>query len=577
MEATGLRWWLPGFKLTLAQFGDEDDGWAFRPDRFGILLEEVMTQYQERITGLNLLGYDFHALLAAGFSLPDKRLVSDTFIMSKLAQADRHTHSLDDNIELHVGPEARAAKHAMDETFAFYNLRPHSRKPEESERAWTEIARIDPESFRTYSTMDPVSAARIDGALYPIVQRDYKDAYEREMGAWWVTFEGVHKGLPVDVPYAEKLYDEMERDITVVRTQLAELGVPSPGARQKIAHKLIGEGWVPQEFNLKSGAPKFDKAVLEGLDHEVVAPLIEWSRLTKWQTAYVGAILDGSYKGRVYPSVNAMGAKTGRESAYGPPIHQLPSRHPDAPKVRRMFLPEPGDQMVSIDYMAEEDRLSVHFSHDAAMRLIFDKGLKKHRYTAAGVYGIDYDAVSEEQYARIKGYSYAAAYGAQDKKLGKMLGIPIGEVAAIRERTNSVYSGFAEYSDQLAAAGRAQYYADGAAYATTIGGRKVYADQGKYGEPQYYTLVNYVNQGSGADILKEAKNRIAAAGLSHHLMFAVHDEVLLSVPPGREGEATALEIGHIMEFTNNDSTFGTPLSIDMLTSVGELSDYWSGH
>lgn len=575
-ETTGLRYWRPDFRVRLVQFGDLDTGWIFRADRFGAAIEDTITQYEGQWTGHNFAAHDYHALTNAGFSFPDKRRVDDTLIMSKLAQANQFGHGLKENAVKHFGQAAGIGQSLLHEAFALHGLREDSRDHNESERAWSTIPYLC-EAYSVYSGLDTIISARLWEKLNPIIQKDYAEAYAREMASWFVTVSHEHRGLRVDLDYTNKLLDEMDQDIQIVRSQLAELGVPNPGARQKLAQKLLDEGWVPKEFSKKSGKPKLDKAVLEGLDNEVVAPLLEWSRLTKWRTAYVVAVLDRSHNGRVYPSINHFGAKTGRQSMFGPPIHQMPSRHPDAHKIRRMFLPEEGDAAVSIDYAAEEDRLSTHFSDDKAMREIFNKGLKKHRYTAAGVYQIPYESVTEEQYGLIKGFSYASAYGAQDPKLAKMLGIAVGEVAAIRERTSGVYAEFAEYVAKLEEMGRQQFRAEGAAYATTIGGRRVYADQGKWGEPKYYQLVNYINQGSGADILKEAQNRIAAAGLSHHLMFELHDEVLITVPKGPEGDEIAREIGQLMTFKEGDTVFGAPLTIDMPTAVGEQCDWWGTH
>lgn len=576
LEATGLRYWRPGYRITLAQFGDCDVAWSFRPDRFGVLLEDVLTKYTGQFTGHNLYGFDFHVLAACGFSLPDPRRVDDTLILSKLAEADQFGHGLDAVARRHVGKAAEIAKHVLDETFEAHGFRKTTRDPDEGERAWTEIARIGPEAFTVYSCMDVISAARAWAVLRPKVRELFEPAYQRELGAWMVTWEHEHRGIRVDLDYANKLHDEMSGQIDIVRAQLAELGLPNPGARTKLIERLKEDGWIPNEYT-RTLKPKLDKSILEGIDNELVEPLVEYHRLTKWRTAYVESVIKNQHNGRVYPNVNVMGAKTGRQSMTNPPVHQMPSRHPDAWKMRRLYLPEEGDAMVSIDYAAQEDRLSTHFSGDRAYREIFDKGLDKHTYTAAGVYQIPYDSVTTEQRSLIKGWSYAAAYGAQDKKLAKMIGVTVDEVALIRERVNSVYTGFVAYSKRLEEEGRAQYLTEGAAYALTLGGRRVYADQGKYGEPKYFQLLNYINQGTGADILKETQNRIAAAGLSKHLVFELHDEVLLTVPRGPEGDEIAREIGRLMEYREGDDTFGTPITIDMLTSVGEQEAYWSGH
>lgn len=569
-ETTGLKWWLPNFRVRLVQFGDEDTGFVMRADRFGAVIEEVLTQYEGRFTGHNFMAFDYHALTAAGFSFPNARQVDDTLLMSKITESNMYDHSLKGVSVRKFGAEAGFGQGVLHEAFAAHGLR------ENSEDAWALIP-YEAEAYSLYSGMDTILGARLWSDLDGPTHAQFHDAYMREKAAWIVTRTHEHRGMRVDLKYANELHDEMSREIDILRNQLHELGIPNPNARMKIAEMLMDEGWVPKEWSKKSGKPKLDKAVLQGMDHEAVAPLLEYSRLTKWRKAYVENIIENAHNGRVYPSVNPMGAKTGRQSMQNPPIHQMPSRHPDAWKIRRMFLPEEGGSVVSIDYAAQEDRLSTHFSGDPAMREIFDKGLDKHRYSTAGVYEIGYDTVTTEQRSLVKNWSYAAAYGAQDPKLAKMLGVTVEEVAVIRQRVNSVYARFTEYVQELENRARLQFQMEGHAYATTLGGRRVYADQGKYGEPKYYQLVNYINQGTGADILKETQNRLASAGLSDYLMMELHDEVLISVPPGPEGADIAREVGETMSYKQGDTSFGVELSIDMPTSVGEQSEYWSGH
>lgn len=570
LESGGLRWHLPHFRLTLAQFADEDCGWAFQPSRFGHLLEKVMTEYKAPMVGHHVAGFDLHALKATGFSLPDRRNFHDTLIQSKLTRANKFDHSLDGLVKEYLEPAAYYAKHIMDDAFDELGLQPKSKNPEISERAWTEIARLGGSAFRIYSTADAVSVARLHSVMWPKVQAEYLDAYWSELGSWAETFEAEHSGLPVDLDWCEQYDAELEKDIVIVRTQLAELGVPEPSKRQKLATKLIEEGWVPKEFNRKSGKPKLNKAVLEGMDNEVVGPLLEWSRLTHWQNNYVRKVMKTSHNGRVFPHINVMQAKTGREAASNPPFHQLPSRHPDAHKVRRMVVAEPGMKIGSIDYQSQENRFTAHFSGDPLLNRIINEDLDIHLYNAAAIFDTPIGSVTPEQRAIAKTWSYAAGYGAQDPKLAAVIGVSVPEVATIRQRVNGAFTGVAEYSQRMEREATQMFNETGEAYIKTWMGRRVYIDV-KRGRLQTTQVVNAPNQGGGADLLKAAMNRLAAADLSQYVILKIHDEVLVSVPPAEDGEEIVREIAKTMSFTNGE------FNIDMTTSAGGLSDFWSGH
>lgn len=568
LETTGLRYWRPEFRIRLAQFGDANRAWVFRVDRYGALLEHVMSQYKERISGHNIIGFDFHCLASQGFALPDPRNVHDTLISSKLTQANQYDHSLKGNGVRHFGSVAKFGQDMLHEAFSQLGLREDSRNTAESEYAWTNIP-YDCDAYTLYSGLDTVLVARLDEKLWPEVCSSFAEPYEREIASWFVTGKTERKGLRVDLDYTNKYHDEISQQIDVVRNQLAHLGLPNPGSRATLAKKLIDDGWEPADFSKKTGAPTTKKAVIENLDFEVIGPLMEWNRLTKWRTTYVESILNCAYNGRVFPSINHMGAKTGRQSAYGPPIHQMPSRHDDAWKIRRMFLPEEGEQWVSIDYQAQENRLLAHFSGDQLLTKIITEGLDIHIYNAAAIFDVPIGSVTPEQRAISKTYSYASGYGAQDLKLSTVLGCNVSDMPAIRQRVAGAFSGVAAYSEVLEQSALDQFQREGSAYVTTWGGRRVYIDS-KYGRLQTTQVVNYPNQGSGADILKDAQNKIAAAGLEDHIALTLHDEFGISVPRGKDGEDIAHEISRLMEFR-------TEFKVPMLTSTGSQTDYWGEH
>ncbi len=79
---------------------------------------------------------------------------------------------------------------------------------------------------------------------------------------------------------------------------------------------------------------------------------------------------------------------------------------------------------------------------------------------------------------------------------------------------------------------------DGVAWARTLGGRQVAAPKSKL-----YVIGNYLQQGSGADILKMAMDRLCTAGLEDYITLPIHDEILFSLPPEIEGA----EVAKIME------------------------------
>lgn len=560
INGDALSWWKPGFKIRLVQFGDVDSGWVLRADRFGQVIEDVFTQYTGDFVGHNSVGFDSHALRVTGFSTPPSERWHDTLMMSRILDS-RGFHGLKYVAEQHFGAAASAGEKMLNTAFKLHGF-------SDKGVGFSEIP-FGTAAYDVYSAMDVVLTARIYEMYKPRIDAEFREAYDREMGAWFVTLEHESKGLPVDIEFAKELKAEYELKLAQVTSQLHAIGIKNPNSKAQKLAVLTAEGFEPEDFT-ESGEPKLDKAALEKIASPTAMLLMEHSRISGWLTKYIDKVINSSAAGKVYPTFNPFGAKTGRQAAFNPPLQQLPGRHPDAHKIRNMFLPRPGEKLWSIDYDGEENRLAAHFSNDEALIRLIMSDEDIHKYTASVVYGIPEDEITKDQRSLVKNVVYAEQYGAGIKKLMKMLSMPKEGVIRIKQGIADAYPQLTAWKKQVAAEAKARYLTEGAAYAYTWGGRKVYADEFPGYEPKFYTLANYVLQGTGADVLKEALNRIAAAGLSQYVYLPVHDELLFSLPEGSEGEALAACLADIM-------TFKTEFRVPLTCSPDYLGDKWQPH
>lgn len=562
LKGKALEWYLPGFKARLVQFGDCDKGFVLRADRFGSVIEEVFTEYDGDFVSHNGIGFDSHVLDVAGFSRPPMHRWHDTLMQSRVLDS-RGSHKLKDLAAKKFGSAAAAGEKALNRAFEL-----HGFAKNEKGRAFSEIP-YGVAAYDCYSAIDVIIGARLDAEQRPLIYSQYAEAYERELASWWVTNEHETKGLPVDEEYGRELQSEYVGRLEIVRGQLQGLGIQNPNSKPQKLKVLLLEGFEAEDFT-ETGEPKLDKAVLEKIASPTALLLMEHSRIEGWLTKYINKVVNDNYEGRVYPSFNPFGAKTGRQAAYGPPVQQLPGRHEEAYKIRRLFCAEEDQDLWSIDYDGQENRLAAHFSGDEALTKLIMSGAKIHRYTAAKVYEKSEDEVTHDEYNTIKGFVYAEQYGAGIKKLMKMTGLAKDDVMRIKDGISEAYPQLAAWKRQVQDDAKYRWRTEGDAYAFTWGGRRVYADQYEDKEPAFYTLTNYVLQGSGADILKMALNRIAAAGLSEYIYLPVHDELLFSLPTGPEGEELAIELARLMAFP-------TEFSVPMTCSPEKLGKYWTPH
>jgi DNA polymerase-1 len=153
-----------------------------------------------------------------------------------------------------------------------------------------------------------------------------------------------------------------------------------------------------------------------------------------------------------------------------------------------------------------------------------------------------------------KNAMYAKGYGAGIPKFALTAGIPIDEARDFMDRLDTRFPGIRHLQEQVEAVSSKRKQDEGDAYVISpLTGRRHYASRGKE-----YALVNYLIQGTAAEVLKRKVLELEAAGLSEWATLLVHDEVILDVPRERALEARdALD-----EIMNDDSLFEVRIEAD---------------
>ena len=138
----------------------------------------------------------------------------------------------------------------------------------------------------------------------------------------------------------------------------------NPSSRQQVARRLIGAGWVPQEFTA-SGEPQIDDATLVGIDHPGAQALAEYFLINK----RIGQIAEGDQawlrlarNGRIFGAINPNGAVTGRCTHSNPNIGQVPKvGKAFGAECRGLFSARVGWKLVGIDLSGLELRCLGHY------------------------------------------------------------------------------------------------------------------------------------------------------------------------------------------------------------------------
>lgn len=534
-ETTGLKWWTPGF-LRMVQYGDGRMGWSVPQAWYGRVNEMAMRAVAEdrRPTVFHNAKFDLHALRTAGLPLPELRRIHDTKLMHHVWR-NEFNHSLKPIAVDLIGPEAGIGQNALKREFAKHGWNMST--------GWARIA-VDNPVYWQYAALDTSLTAVVAERLWPQLDTEMSNAYERALAYELLTYRIEHRGMRVDPMYVRGLRRDWVTEAAELRTELETYGLQNPSSGKQLASLLDDEGWIPEEWT-ETGLPKLDRVVMAelaertGITGEVAVRVIRYKRLVKWVRAYLDTFMDDRDEtDHIHPSINVFGARTGRDTVNAPPLQQLPR----GPLVRNSILPEEGAKVWGIDYDAQELRFFASYAREAGLVAAFREGRDLHSYAASMAYGIPLEEVPKELRQVAKNVQYSRIYGAGPAKMAKTAGVPQAEIERFIAGYDRAFPDVDQFMRQVEMSAAARYMEDGRAFVRTgYDGRKLAVEQGKE-----YALVNYLIQGTAADLLHRKMLHLEAAGFEPYIMLPVHDEVLFSFPE-EGGEEMAREAHAILE------------------------------
>ena len=297
----------------------------------------------------------------------------------------------------------------------------------------------------------------------------------------------------------------------------------------------------------KRGFWSTTEEVLEKLAHKypIVGKILEIRGLRKLLATYIEALptLINPATGKIHTTLNQVATATGRISSVNPNLQNIPVRTDDGREIRRAFIADDGDILLSADYSQIELRLMADISGDPEMIAAFNAGEDIHRATAAKIYHKPIDEVTDTERRHAKTANFGIIYGISAFGLSERLAIPRLEAKSLIENYLKTYSGVKQYMDDIVKKAREQ------GYVCTIHGRKRFLPDisSRNAALRGYAERNAINaplQGSAADIIKIAMiaihRRMGQMGLHSRMIMQVHDELVFNVVPDELDALTAM-------------------------------------
>lgn len=369
------------------------------------------------------------------------------------------------------------------------------------------------------------------------------------------------------------LYVKLNTQYNIGMAELAhKYNIPDLSLNRAVHLKQIfdAEG-IPVTYTEKMN-PSFTSDVLADIENPVAEKIHQLRATDKLIGSFLnGAFVRGQHNGRLYstfyPSKRDNGGTvTGRWSSQNVNLQQIPARDDKhGTEIRSLFIPEEGCYLGAFDYKQIEYRIFIHYASG--------QGAKEAQQSFVINPDIDYHDMAVEllhwgfmgKLGRkiAKNFNFGAIYGlgyrSFARKYKKLL------IQAFHVKDDEV--------EELAKTLMNEYYtklpfvkptilsienvASKRGYVRTLANRRQ-----RLNDPdKVYALVNYLVQGSAADVLKKGIVDAWDAGVFNVLIphAAVHDENVFSIPRTREGYEACEELYRCMA---NAYKLHVPLGVD---------------
>ena len=358
----------------------------------------------------------------------------------------------------------------------------------------------------------------------------------------------------IEKPLAQVIMNMEKHGISIDVNKLNELSVKFEEKLknlEKSCYKLIGE-----EINL--GSPKqvgeilFDKLALpggkktstgswstnaevlenlanEGYDFPKI--LLEWRALSKLKTTYTDTLPTylNTKTNRIHSSFAMATTSTGRLASSDPNLQNIPIRSDDGRMIRKAFIPEKGNVLISSDYSQIELRLIAHIADEKNLINAFLDEIDIHSSTASEVFNIPLNDMTPDIRRNAKAINFGIIYGISAFGLAKQLNISRTEASEFIKAYFKKYPSIRGYMDET------KKFANENGFVKTLLGRKCLVEEinSKNAATRSFmerAAINAPIQGSAADIIKRAMiilgNNKKLAKLETKMLLQVHDELI---------------------------------------------------
>ena len=505
--------------------------------------------------------FDFIVFYHRGITLNS---MEDTMLMSYTLDAGKNRHNMDTLSEIHLGHK----------TIKFKDLVGTGKKQ-------LNFSEVNISEAKDYAAED----ADITFRLYKIFLKSLKaekllNIYELfEKPLIKILAEMEIKGIKLDKSSLNKLSSKFSTKIEKLEKSIFKISKKTfnIGSTKQLGEIMYNDLKIAALKKTKKGSFATSASVLEDLafkGYEFPKLILEWRQISKLKNTYSDALPEHINQNtkRVHTSFLLAATTTGRLASSDPNLQNIPIKSDDGKDIRKAFVSEKNNKLISADYNQVEMRILADLADVKQLKKAFLNNEDIHTLTASQVFGKEINKIDSETRRKAKAINFGIIYGISQYGLAKQINVSNNEA---EEFLNSYFKKFPEIKDYMKTTVN---FCRKSGYVSNIFGRKTHLtginDKNfNVRNFQERAAINAPIQGSASEIMRLAMIRINKEisnnkNNSLKMLLQIHDELIFE-ESSKETKKSIKLIKDLMLSVKDSElhSFSIPLLVDM--NIGE--------
>ena len=490
--------------------------------------------------------------------------LEDTMLMSYVLDAGKNRHNMDTLSEKHLGHKPISFKDVVG-----------------TGKKQINFSEVEISLVKDYAAED----ADITYRLYKLFDKNLKlekltniyEIFEKPLIKILAFMEIA--GIKLDEQFLKKLSKNFEKKINVLEKEIYKISKKQfkIGSTKQLGEIMYNELKIASLKKTRKGSFATGASVLEDLafkGHKLPKLVLDWRQVTKLKNTYSDSLQEHINQNtkRVHTSFLLAATSTGRLASSDPNLQNIPIKSEDGKDIRKAFIAEKKNKLISADYNQIEMRILSDLADVKGLKKAFQNNEDIHSLTASQVFNKKINSIDSEMRRKAKAINFGIIYGISQYGLAKQIGVSTVEA---QEFLNSYFLKFPEIKEYMSSTIK---FCRKSGYVSNIFGRRTHVtginDKNfNIRNFQERAAINAPIQGSASEIMRLAMIRInnkfsKLQNNNSKILLQIHDELIIETSEEDVSKVSKIIKEEMTSVKNSElHSFSIPLLVDV--NVGD--------